>query len=287
MRMSRSVAAIVGGVALVVALTRCSTTPTPPPAPGAYVHLGDSYAAGTGIAPLVADSDLQCLRSQRNFGELVAAQRRSQFSKFIDVSCAGAATKDLAAEQYPGIAPQSQAVDANTALVTLMIGGNDGGIFSSALSTCSSAAVDDQAGDPCRRRHGTEFTNVVAERTFPALVSGLRDLRSRAPKARILVVGYPWILPSTGGCYPTMRVATGDVGYLHDLERTLDDALRRASAQTGVTYVDLSTPGHDACAPPQIRWIEPQQGNTTTVPVHPNERGQQALAAAVLRALAT
>ncbi|MFW0788645.1 SGNH/GDSL hydrolase family protein [Gordonia sp. CPCC 205333] len=263
-----------------------STTAAQPPSPS-YVHLGDSYAAGSGVRPLVEDSDLQCLRSQRNFGEIVAAQRKTQYPTYLDVSCAGAATKDLFGEQYPGIAPQLDALGSATKLVTMTLGGNDGGTFGSAITACSDVAAADPTGAPCRTRYGSRFADYITGTTAPAMVRGLDAIRSRAPSARVIVVGYPWLLPAARGCYPTMRIASGDVPYLRGVQATLNTVVRRAAQQTGAAFVSMAaaSSGHDACAAPQTRWIEPMVGARTTITLHPNAAGQQALAAATLRVL--
>ncbi|CAN5666685.1 hypothetical protein BH10ACT10_BH10ACT10_21770 [soil metagenome] len=72
------------------------------------------------------------------------------------------------------------------------------------------------------------------------------------------ILGYPWILPRTTGCFDKMPVATGAVPYLRGIQDTLNDAVRRAAAATGATYVDLSSvsEGHDAGRPIGVRWIE-------------------------------
>ncbi|GAB17881.1 putative esterase [Gordonia effusa NBRC 100432] len=239
------------------------------------------------MRPLVEDSDVQCLRSQRNFGEIIAAQRKSQYPTYLDVSCAGAATKDLYAEQYPGIPPQLDAVGPATKLVTMTLGGNDGGTFGTAVTSCSDLAAADPSGAPCRERYGSRFTDYLTSTTAPALTKTLTAVRAKAPSARVVIVGYPWLLPATGGCYPTMRIAAGDVPYLREVQQTLNTVVQRAARQTGSTYVSMAaaSSGHDACAAPQTRWIEPMVGATTTVTLHPNAAGQQALAAATLRML--
>lgn len=84
-----------------------------------------------------------------------------------------------------------------------------------------------------------------------------------------------------------MPVAEGDVPYLRSLQATLNDAVARAAAQTGVTYVDMSraSEGHDACAPLGVRWIEPVLQGTNPVVVHPNALGEAAMADQALQAL--
>ena len=119
-------------------------------------------------------------------------------------------------------------------------------------------------------------------------MQALEDVRARAPKAEVAILGYPWILPPTGGCFDRMPVAEGDVPYLRSLQATLNDAVRRAAAQTGATFVDFSevSEGHDACRPLGVRWIEPVLQTTNPVVVHPNALGQAAMAAQTTAVLA-
>ena len=249
-----------------------------------YANLGDSYSAGTGVRPLVEDSPLQCQRSSSNFAH-VLAQRRGMV--LDDVSCAGATTSDFFAAQYFGVDPQLDALGEGTRIVTLMIGGNDGDIFSGTIADCGEVAADDPTGAPCRARYGDSIVRRVRADTFPALERALRAVADRAPKARVLVVGYPWILPPTTGCYPTMRIAAGDVAYVRDLQATLNDVVARAATETGATFVDMSrvSEGHDACQPEGVRWIEPQVGSSAPITVHPNVDGQRAIADQVGAAL--
>ncbi len=84
-----------------------------------------------------------------------------------------------------------------------------------------------------------------------------------------------------------MPIARGDVPYLRRIQAALNDAVRRAAEQAGATYVDLSHPsrGHDACKTPSRRWIEPVLLGTNPVVVHPNARGERAMARVTLRSL--
>ncbi|RPA65623.1 SGNH/GDSL hydrolase family protein [Gordonia oryzae] len=256
------------------------------PAATPYVSLGDSYAAGAGVLPVQADSPFLCQRSAINFAHLVAAQRRWPLT---DVSCSGADTADLTTSQYFGIPPQLDALGPQTRLVTLMLGGNDENIFGGAIRSCGDAIADGPgvpAGSPCRDRYGSELAAPIDTTIYPALVDGLTRIRARAPNARVVIVGYPWILPPTQGCYPAMRVAPGDVPYLRGLQADLNDAVHRAAERTGVIFVDMSqvSQGHDACAG-AARWIEPQEGTTARITVHPNARGHEAIAAQIVAAL--
>jgi lysophospholipase L1-like esterase len=244
-----------------------------------YVALGDSYSAASGVLPPDPAAPLLCLRSTRNYPHVLAAQTGARLT---DVTCGAAETRHFTTAQYPGVAPQVDALGAGTDLVTMTIGGNDSGVFIGAILACGAAGLATLGhGSPCKNLYGSRFEDTVRTTTYPALVSGLRAVRAKAPQARVAIIGYPWIVPETGGCFDKMPVATGDVPYLRSLQATLNDAIRRAAAATGATYVDMSavSDGHDACRPLGVRWIEPVLQTTNPVVVHPNALGEAQMAA--------
>ena len=247
------------------------------------VNLGDSFASGTGVRPLVEDSPIFCLRSSRNFAHIVAAEEDYDL---VDVSCAGADTADLTDAQYEGVPPQLDALDGDTDVVTVMIGGNNEGTYGRAIDLCGQAAEADPLGAPCTERHGRDLIDPVDRDIYPAVREAVRRVRSKAPSADVLLIGYPWLVPEDGGCYPEMKVAAGDLALLRRLQVAVNDAGRRAADEEGARFVDMLPPsaGHDACAGPQ-RWIEPM---TTSGPgrLHPNAAGQEAIAEQVRKALA-
>jgi hypothetical protein len=94
-------------------------------------------------------------------------------------------------------------------------------------------------------------------------------------------------MPASGGCFTKMPVAEGDVPYVRGIQATLNDAIRRAAAATGATYVNMNkvSDGHDACQPLGVRWIEPVLQGTNPVVVHPNALGESEMAAQTTRVL--
>jgi lysophospholipase L1-like esterase len=253
-------------------------------APLRYVALGDSYSAASGVLP-VDLSTPQCLRSSRNYPHVIA---RTTGAELTDVSCGAAETNDYFASQYPGVAPQLDAVAKDTQLVTMTIGGNDSGVFIGAILSCGSAgALSLGQGSPCKDRYGTSFEDTIRNTTYPALVKALAAVRAKAPAARVAILGYPWIMPASGGCFTKMPIAEGDVPYVRGIQATLNDAVRRAAAATASTYVNLNvvSNGHDACQPIGVRWVEPVLQGTNPVIVHPNALGESAMAAQTMSVL--
>jgi lysophospholipase L1-like esterase len=250
-----------------------------------YVALGDSYSAASGTVPPDLTAPPECARSAVNYPHDIAAQLGAQL---VDVTCGTAETKDYFSSQYPGVAPQLEALRADTGLVTMTIGGNDSGVFLDAIADCGSAGLSTLGqGSPCQDRYGSSFADTITTTTYPALVTALRAVRARAPSARVAILGYPWVMPASGGCFPVMPVASGDVPYVRGIQATLNDAVRRAAAATGTSYIDFSTvsEGHDACQPIGVRWIEPALLGTNPVIVHPNALGEAQMAAQTMAVL--
>ena len=254
-----------------------------------YVALGDSYAAGAGVAPFVPGSPAGCSRSQANFAEDLAAQL--QPAAFTDATCSGAQTKDYFTSQLPGVAPQLDAVTRHTRFVTMTIGGNDGGVFGGLINGCTALAFQQYVatgsifGDPCAQAFGSSFDATIDAVTYPNLVHALSAVRARAPRATVVILGYPTIMPATGvpACFSAMPIAMGDVPYLHGIQEHLNAVVERAARRTGARFVDMApaSEGHDACAGAD-RWIEPAVGPVNAAPVHPNATGEAAMADQVL-----
>ncbi|WP_409331305.1 SGNH/GDSL hydrolase family protein [Trujillonella humicola] len=264
-----------------------AATPRPahPPQPLDYVALGDSYSAASGVLPPDPTAAPQCLRSTRNYPHVLAERIGARLT---DVTCGGADTGDFTTAQHPGVPPQLEALSPETDLVTMTIGGNDSSVFINSILQCGAAGLSTLGqGSPCRDRYGSSFEDTVRTTTYPALVRALSAVRAAAPNARVAILGYPWIMPASGGCYPLMPVATGDVPYLRSLQATLNDAVRRAAEETGVRYVDMSrvSEGRDACRPLGVRWVEPVLVGSNPVIVHPNALGEAAMAEQVRQVL--
>lgn len=250
-----------------------------------YVALGDSYSAASGVLPPDPGAPPQCLRSTLNYPHVIAAAIGAQLT---DVTCGAAETGDFFEPQYGGTAPQLHAVDADTELVTMTIGGNDSGVFINSILRCGAAGLSTAGqGSPCKDRYGSSFEDTIRTTTYPSLVTALQAVRAAAPDAQVAILGYPWIMPEASGCFDRMPVAEGDVAYLRGIQATLNDAVQRAAAETGATYVDMDevSDGHDACRPLGVRWIEPVLQGTNAVVVHPNALGEAEMASQTMRVL--
>lgn len=274
-----------------VLLTASSAAPaaacpaTDHPAPH-YVALGDSYTSGPNIPDQV---DADCGRSNRNYPSQLSTLLHS--ASFTDASCSGATTAEMwrAEGSNP---PQLSALTTRTTLVTVQIGGNDIG-FSKILATCVRLAATAPSGSPCRSHYtdpdGTDALATTVGDTGPKVAAVLRGVRERAPHARVVVVGYPDMLPDDGtGCSPSAPFAAGDFAYLRDTEKRLNEMLARQAGAAHAAFTDTYTPsiGHDMCQVPGVRWIEPLAPASPAAAFHPNVFGEGAMARAVLGRLA-
>ncbi len=247
-----------------------------------YVALGDSYTA----APLVPPTDVSsiCLRSGVNYPALVA--RAMPGTELTDVSCSGARTADVTAPQTGQrggtVPPQIAAVHRGTDLVTIGLGGNDEHLFAGVLGRCMELGRDDPTGAPCRDAFADGDLRDTFTRIHANLAGVVRAVRERAPDARVLVVGYPQIVPSSGTC-DLLPLAAGDYGFARSVTEGLNDAVRAGAADAGAEYIDLwdVSAGHDICAADP--WINGRITSAdTALAYHPLAAEQRAVADQVL-----
>ena len=251
-----------------------------------YVALGDSYTSGLGIAPV---ADPRCGRSALDYASRLARQLKA--AAFVDRSCAGASTADLDEAQTHRATrlndPQLDAVDEHTTLVTVGLGLNDEAVSTGLLLVCL-----DPHGGPlspaCERYLATPQRIVEAQlsRSAARVEAALTEIRHRAPRARIVLVGYPRLVPDTGSCPERLPVPEAQVERMRVGMRDVDTAWRRAAEQSGATYVDMYavSEGHDICS--DDPWIAGARGVLgTAAALHPSADYHAAVAAEIERAL--
>ena len=117
--------------------------------------------------------------------------------------------------------------------------------------------------------------SVEINKARPKVVAMLREIRRRAPRATVHLVGYPAALPEGGtGCWSRWPLLDVDAGYLNDKMQEMNSMLASAARRAGVGYVDVYTSGigHDACSPPAQAWINGLSFAPDGIPLHPNSR---------------
>jgi lysophospholipase L1-like esterase len=254
------------------------STAAPPLHPQRYTALGDSYASGEGLRPFESDSGA-CHRSPSAYPRVVAAGVGGPQLTFL--ACTGATVADVVG------AGQLGAIDTASDLVTVTVGGNDAG-FVSVVGECVIGA------DPCSHLDAqveASLTGLGAK-----LEATYRQIRARAPQARLLVVGYPQVVadPATvdfatcaavASPLPGLRIDAADATWLRQKGAELADVVRRSAKAGGATYVDVAADfaGHEACtADPWLTGVVLVLKSS----FHPTVAGQAELARLVVHSLA-
>ena len=274
-----------------------TAAPSAEAGPKSMVALGDSFASGP-LVPVQYEQPWGCLRSSNNYAHQVA---RELALELTDVTCSGADTNDMwethgvSPEEefaeyggqfgytgHPGNPPQLDALQPDTDVVTLQIGGNDIG-FGGLATTCGEGAI---RGTGCQEAVAAEkpFERIAA--TTAKIRDVLAEIHRRSPEADVHVLGYSGIfkIGATASC-EAMGVGEEDAQYLRGIQEALNEMIRSVAQEPGLphsdatSYVDVYGPsaGHTACDLPAIRWVEPIVPVNAAAPVHPNLGGMTAI----------
>ena len=249
----RRIWASVSTIALVAAAALGVAQPASA-AGGNYVALGDSYSSGVGSGSYLSDSG-DCMRSTKAYPYLWAAANSP--SSFTFVACSGATTGSVASGQLG-------ALSSSTTLVSVTAGGNDIG-FADVMQTCvlSSEAT-------CVNRVNTAISQM--RNSLPGSLDSLYGaIRSRAPQAHVVVLGYPRFYKLAGSCIAGLTET--ERGAINNASDVLNGVLAKRAADAGFTFssvVDEFT-GHELCS--GDAWI-----HSVSIPVynsyHPKAIGQ-------------
>jgi hypothetical protein len=265
----------------------CAVLPAVAGAAGpSYVALGDSYTSGPGVLPYAPTAPPECGQSELNYPHLVAAALKLSLT---DVSCGGARTENEEVAQFEDQPPQFDALGESTEVVTLGMGGNDGGLFGTLLQGCTETDLSTPGKAPCRDKYEGLVTKTFAEDKGPQ-EAALEKIHLLAPHAKVFVVGYPEIAPKHGICPTSIPWTEADLKWFRNKVEKLGNANQKAGAKAhGAIFVDTFKPseGHNLCQPVGTRWIEPLLGSLTGIPVHPNALGEENDAFDVERAMLT
>jgi lysophospholipase L1-like esterase len=258
---------------------------------GPVVALGDSYTAGDLMPLSLTSRSFGCLRSSDGYPAQVAKALGAS-AEFVNVACTGAGVKEMTEPQktYLGTnQAQLSALAPDDSLVMLTLGGDDMG-FMNGLDTCMKLSVTDPWGSPCQSHFNSGGTDRFAGQVAAEgakMVAVLDEIHARAPRARVLLVGYPDLFPQQGGCWPIVPITDGDIGYLRAIETGLNAVLAHAAQVADATFVNTYTPtiGHDFCQGSAVKDVEGLVPTSLAAPFHPNARGQAVIAGLVLAAL--
>lgn len=245
-----------------------------------YVAMGDSSAAG----PLIPDqSGGACFRSDKNWPSLLAAELGATLT---DVTCSGAKTKDFAGKQFSDTAPQYDALNVDTDLVTVAIGANDldmGAVVPSCINPFPQPPGVDSGCKNFYVVNGEDTLQNRIEELRPKIGEMIEEIKRRAPNARIVLTGYMTYY-QPGGCWPKDPVWSGDADYIQDSFDALMQMLSDQALSHWVEYIDIRTPSadHGVCAPIGQEWVAGTLVTSPTFFYHPTEIGMRGAADAIL-----
>lgn len=267
----------------------------PPLAGARYVAMGSSFASGAGIAPFEAGAPARCQRSTENYAHQLARVRKLTL---VDVTCGGATTAHILGP-WGELPPQIDALTPDTALVTLTIGGNDVGYIGGlVVSSCPRPAAPGAPLQPVCKMIAAAGSGSVKlptaseegwRKVEASLTAIVREIRRRAPRARIVLVDYLTVLPRDATCAQAPvppDAAKAARAIAARLAQVTADVARRNGAEL-LPAAALSVSAHNACAavPWMAGFIAPA-GNGAFAPYHPNLAGMTAIARALDRMLA-
>ncbi|SQD93660.1 MULTISPECIES: SGNH/GDSL hydrolase family protein [unclassified Parafrankia] len=241
--------------------------------------LGDSYSSGEGTPPFEA-AFASCRRSAGAWPRLLATLDPPA-TNVLHAACGGATTEAMTKPQRgsPPQLEQLRALPTPPDVVTLTIGGNDAG-FSQVMFSCVAWKCF-WDGDDRRRRDYVE--DVLPD----VLVATYKEVKAAAPHSRIVVVGYPTVVPRSQSDNTCRWLDKSERRQLASLNNALNRTIRRAASDAGVEYVstDRSLRGHEMCT--KDSWVNPIGlfGASRSLSAHPTRAGQEALAKTVHRAL--
>ena len=267
--------------------------PAPPPAAGIrrYVALGDSFSSGEGAfdyLPAAPGRPAKCHRSRNAYSQLLAKRLLNgvQHDPARDfMACSGDQVPDLKSRQLGALGP-------DVAVATVGIGGNDSGWIDVIKRCMADAATHPRPGSG---RGCNRIIDDVFKQRLPELRSRLRDaysiIRARAPRATVIVLGYPAIFEDSFRstfCASVGSLTRGARADLRKAAEQLDGEIGAIARGVGLRFVDprAAFKDHRICGP-AADWLHGVTFGRDDEPVispqtfHPNPSGQRGFADAI------
>jgi lysophospholipase L1-like esterase len=221
-------------------------------APGPYTALGDSYSSGVGTRTYYSDSG-SCYRGPKAYPVQVAARLGAPLTF---AACSGA--------RVPDVLNQLGSLTTSTALVTVSVGGNDAG-FADVITQCAL---------PWPWTCTTDINNAnnYIRNTLPGALNNLyNQIRTRAPNARVVVVGYPRLFNGEE-CNVGARISPSEQSALNATADLLATTIAGRAAAYGFRFVDVrpAFTGHAVCD--DAEWLN-GLSNPVLESYHPNAAG--------------
>lgn len=254
-----------------------------------FAVLGDSYSAGEGVPDFISPSDTDgCHRSGSAFATVL--DENPDAMKLSDggfVACSGATTTDIL-NGKDGENPQTDGITSSDNIVILTVGGDDVG-FKSFVTSC--LTVGCASGSSAYSTIEGHIQNDLPGE----LSSFFGTLKDYTASKRVLVLGYPRLLPLTSSSFTCSDLSSGSRSGAMQVETDLNGAISAAvtSAGSPFEFVDADAvldnvrvspfAGHELCSSDPdfnaANALHPEYS------YHPNAAGQVAYATLVTQYL--
>ena len=248
---------VLAGSALTLGVTALAAPSVVAATPSSYVALGDSYSSGTGTRTYLNDGTSR-QRSVYAYPSLISSARGYALNFR---ACSGAKVADVRSTQLG-------ALTSSTSYVTISVGGNDAG-FTDVLTQC---ALPSWASNCNGAIDGAEK---IINTTLPTALGSLyAAIRSRAPGATVVVVGYPRIFNGQD-CNLLTWFSPSEETRLNKTADLLNGKLSAAARVAGFGFADPTSRfvGHAVCGSPE--WLN-GLSNPVGESYHPNRTGHSA-----------
>lgn len=289
---------------------------------GSYVALGDSYSAGEGLrgegwlhgtgSPSTNEGN-DCHRSRDAYPKLLTFD--PSLPSFAFRACSGAITIDTRISYHVpqgnattvAVPPQVGPEDPAVGLVTITMGGNDV-VFSEVVKHClyHDGCLEDKFGPDTPNRHTIEYPGKQALENWakealaklrPEIANLYSRLRLAYPKARIVVIGYPYLFPKgdagfwrpPDACHSILRrFSRPERETLRGIQDQFNNLLYELAVNAPKGGIEFVSPaaewdGHEPCGQTNQQYTNAIQpfdfgGTTSGGSFHPSEAGQKTLA---------
>ncbi|CAI9415443.1 SGNH/GDSL hydrolase family protein [Nocardioides sp. T2.26MG-1] len=276
-------------------------TPLEQATSGEYVALGDSYSSGEGAWDYEEGTDFddrddlwpfnddeedhnRCHRSHNAYSQVLADHNDFE-GGLTFVACSGAVAGDLSHSNHSntGEDPQLDALDEDTSLVTMTMGGNDIG-FADVVTDC---ILNGEGGvgfiATCQEKHDQRIRDRLPE-LEQELIERYLAIKEKAPNARVIIIGYPQLFPDNpSDDYHDLLFAEDQV-WMNEMAGLLNSMLADAAAEAGVEFVDPTDAFHGHGIGSDDPWINDLDMGGPGLMIadpssfHPNAAGHAAIA---------
>jgi lysophospholipase L1-like esterase len=256
--------------------------------------LGDSYSSGQGAGDYEPGTDGHgntCYRSPRAWSQRLADAMG--MTALPSLACSGAVIHDVTDGRTGGEAErqisQISRISHDPSVITLTIGGNDAH-FAGVLKDCV-------MGD-CVGKYHKPSGDVLAARIAElraALPEVYRGIHDAAPRAQLVVAGYPQLFENgrgprpVGNCAAGKQISADEAAYLNERTVDLNQAIAGAANDAGARFVDLTDAfdGHELSCTKGSSYLNPLGLRTRLFPAsfHPNDAGYAQMASVIAKAL--